>query len=87
MAFFCNRSGVRIVAPGIAKSAGGDVPDFDSSDAASAAESAARSTIAASRLEESEVGPSPDTIAKANAAAMDEMTRPKAKPAPAKTNP
>ncbi len=29
MAFFCEASGVRIVAPGIAISAGGTVPEFD----------------------------------------------------------
>jgi hypothetical protein len=29
MAFFCIKSGARIVAPGIAVSAGGAIPDFD----------------------------------------------------------
>lgn len=86
MAFFCTVSGVRIISPGIAKGAGGEVPEFDASDASEAAESAARAAIVANRLEESEVGPSADTIAKAGAAAMDEMTKPKAKPAPAKSN-
>lgn len=85
MAFFCTVSGVRIVSPGIAKCAGGEVPEFDASDSAEAAESAAQKTIAANRLEESEVGPSADTIAKAGAAALEEMTKPKAKAAPAKT--
>jgi hypothetical protein len=87
MAFFCTVSGVRIVSPGIAKCAGGDVPEFDASDAAEAAEGAARASIVASRLEESELGPSAEAIAKAGAAALDELTKPpKAKPAPAKNN-
>ena len=45
MAFFCTVSGVRIVSPGVAKCAGGEVPEFDASDASEAAESAARAAI------------------------------------------
>jgi hypothetical protein len=70
MAFFCNQTGVRIVAPGVCDSARPDgVPAFDGSDASVAAEHAALAVLRAERLSETESSPSASAEDRARAAA------------------
>lgn len=82
MAFFCERSGVRIVAPGIAKSAGGDVAEYDhASEVCDAAERAAGLKLIELAQAENEASPSPEALKAAKAAAEDEITKPRAEKA------
>ena len=76
MAFFCSVSGVRTIAPGVAKCAGGTVPEYDESDASIDAERAARATIEAMRKSPEEVEPSPEAVKAAENAALDQLTSP-----------
>ena len=68
--FFCDKSGARIVAPGISKSAGGDVPDFDGSEAHLNAEAVARRALSENRKSPTEQTPSVDALVKAKQAAI-----------------
>lgn len=79
MAFFCERSGVRIVAPGIAKSAGGDVAEYDhASEISEAAEKAAGAKLVELAKADNESQPSPEALGAAKAAAEEEITKPRA---------
>lgn len=80
MAFFCTVSGVRIVAPGIAKCAGGAIPEYDATEVSDAAERVARDVIVTHRKSDLEAEPSPEAIKAAGEAALDVITSP-AKPA------
>lgn len=81
MAFFCDKSGARIVAPGTAVSAGGAVPDFDHEDPAhEAAENAAAAALDGEPRGASQA-PSPKTIEAAQRAALAALKGP-AKHAP-----
>jgi hypothetical protein len=81
MAFFCIKSGARIVAPGIAISAGGSVPDFDDSATIHAeAENAARAVLSSAAAKKDEGAPSPELIAAASKAAETVLTNPKQSP-------
>lgn len=81
MAFFCIVSGARIVAPGIAVSAGGNVLDYDASNPAhELAEQSARSVLShAKQKDDSE--PSPEIKVAAQRAAENVLTDPKIKAA------
>ncbi len=80
MAFFCMKSGVRIVAPGVAKSAGGDVAEYVESPVHDLAESAALKAIASKRKSDTETAPSAEALAAAVVAAAEVIeTEPKAK--------
>ncbi len=70
MAFFCDRTGVRIVAPGTSKSAGGTVPEHDGTDMAVKAEQAAIDALHAGRKSAEEIVPSADATKAAVAAAV-----------------
>lgn len=78
MAFFCTKSGVRIVAPGISKSAGGDIAEYEGTDASASAEQAARSKLAEMAKSDHEAEPSPEAVKAAGAAAEEELTKPRA---------
>lgn len=85
MAFFCPQSGARVVCPGVSKSVGGNVPDYDGSDAHVAAESAAILALQQARRSPEEVAASPDGIAaavKAGLAALVPKIETKAEPPP-----
>ena len=84
MAFFCTKSGVRIVAPGISKSAGGDVQEYEGDEAAMAAERVAAQKLAELAKTDNEAQPSPEALKAASAAAEDELTKPRAHQAPPK---
>jgi hypothetical protein len=81
MAFFCIKSGARIVAPGIAKSAGGDIPDHDGTEGSDAADAAARLKLSELAKHDNEAQPSPDAIGAAANAAVEELTKPRAEKA------
>ncbi len=70
MAFFCDKSGVRIVAPGTSKAAGGIVPEHDGSDAAIKAEQAAVEALHAGRKSAEEIVPSAEATKAAVASAV-----------------
>jgi len=70
MAFFCTVTGNRILAPGISKAAGGEVPEHDGTDLADEAEHAARAALAKASLSAIEGAPSAQAIAAAVAAAL-----------------
>ncbi len=74
MAFFCDRTGVRIVAPGVSKSAGGIVPEHDGSEAHDAAENAAIKALLSARKSAEEIGASPEAKAGAVVAALAVLT-------------
>lgn len=70
MAFFCTKTGERIVAPGVHASVQpGGMPSFDDSPASRSAESAAVESLAVSRRSAAEIEPSPDAQARARDAA------------------
>ena len=76
MAFFCEKSGVRIVGPGVAMSAGGNVLEFDHAQPIHGdAESAARAVIAGVPGNDAHA-PSPDIKATAVKAAETVLTNP-----------
>ncbi len=77
MAFFCMKSGVRIVAPGVAKSFGGDIPEYDGSDASESAEKVARAKLVELAKADNEAQPSPEAVKAAGAAAEEELTKPR----------
>jgi hypothetical protein len=77
MAFFCIKSGVRIVAPGIAKSAGGEIPDYDGTEHSDAAEAAARGKLSGLAKHEAEAQPAPEALEAAKDAAVEELTKPR----------
>lgn len=70
MAFFCEKTGARVVAPGISKSAGGIVPEHDGSAAHIAAEMAAEKSLAGARQSPTEAAPSAIAIQSAVLAAI-----------------
>jgi hypothetical protein len=78
MAFFCQESGVRIVAPGVSKDIdkANGMPVYDGSDAAIAAELSATRTLKGLRQNDAEAGPSPDAIKASREAALTEFTKP-----------
>lgn len=78
MAFFCQESGVRIVAPGVSKDIdkANGMPLHDGSYACVAAEAAATRALKSMRLSDAEAGPSPDAIKAAREAALAEFTKP-----------
>ncbi|MGK3981322.1 hypothetical protein WMF38_57525 [Sorangium sp. So ce118] len=78
MAFFCTKSGVRTIAPGIAKSAGGDIPEYDGTDVSDAAETAARAQLSELAKHDNEAQPSPEALGAAANAAVEELTKPSA---------
>ncbi len=71
MAFFCQKTGVRIVAPGVSADVDkeGGVPAFVDSEACVAAEHTALATLRAERLSETEASPSASAEDRARAAA------------------
>ena len=76
MAFFCTVSGVRIIAPGVAKSAGGTIPDHDGTESSNSAEQAARATMVAMRKSPDEIEPSPEAMKAAENSALEQLTAP-----------
>lgn len=81
MAFFCTVSGARIVAPGIAKSAGGEIPDYDGTEGSDAADAAARLKLSELAKHDNEAQPSPEALSVAATAAVEELTKPRAEKA------
>jgi hypothetical protein len=71
MAFFCERTGARVVAPGLSVDVDptNGVPVFDDSDLARAAESAALTVLRAERLADEEASPSLPATERARLAA------------------
>jgi hypothetical protein len=75
MAFFCNRTGVRIVAPGVHESVQPDgVALFDDSDLAKAAERTALNVLRDARLSDEEASPSVVATERARLAAKKIMS-------------
>lgn len=82
MAFFCEKTNVRIVAPGVSISVdpANGVALYEENEACDAAEHAAVQTLAAARMHDDEKGPSSLAIDKARAAAKSALAG--HKPAP-----
>jgi hypothetical protein len=88
MAFFCTKTGVRIVAPGVCSDVDkeGGVPTFVESETCVAAEHAALAALRSERLSETEASPSASAEDRARAAAKkalaptDKPKTPAAKP-------
>lgn len=81
MAFFCTKTGVRIVAPGVSKGAGGDIAEYDGDDSGKAAEMAAQMKLAEMAKADNEALPSAEAQKAAAIAAEEELTKPRAEKA------
>ena len=83
MAYFCDKSGVRVVAPGTSRSAGGSIPEHDGTAKAHAAESACVTALKSQVRGDYEL-PKPETVKAAVQAAVEifdtEPTHDKPKP-------
>lgn len=76
MAFFCDETGVRIVAPGVSVSAGGSVPMHDGTAYAAAAEHAADCELAKYRDAKGDTRISPEIEKACLMAAMASLAKP-----------
>lgn len=76
MAFFCDISGARLMAPGTGKSAGGSLPEHDGSPLHDAAEEAALAALTRIKRSATELSPAGTALEHARAAALETLTRP-----------